>query len=74
MNSRDLRAMRKGKAARKFAALAEPVAPPVEMDEAFFLRADLVYAAARDDGSLERAREHAALVAQQNYLEKTQGR
>ena len=45
MNSRELRAMRKDKAARKFAALAVPEAPPVEFDELFFQRADLSFEA-----------------------------
>jgi hypothetical protein len=39
--------------------------PPVEMDEAFFARSDLAYARARDDGSLERDRDHRALADQQ---------
>jgi hypothetical protein len=65
MNGRELRAARKDKIARKFAAMAEPVAPPVEMDDAYFLRSDLAYASARDSGELERSRDHAALQAQQ---------
>jgi hypothetical protein len=40
VNGRELRAARKDKLARRFAALAEPVAPPVEMDEHFFARVD----------------------------------
>ncbi len=48
MNSRELRAMRKDKAARKFAALAVPEAPPVELDEQFFARSDLSFEALRD--------------------------
>jgi hypothetical protein len=38
--------------------------PPVELDEVFFARADLAYAHARADGSLDRAKEHRALVEQ----------
>jgi hypothetical protein len=56
VNGRELRAARKQKIAMRFAALAEPVAPPVEMDEAFFLSADLAYTSARDSGALERER------------------
>jgi hypothetical protein len=44
-------------------------APPVERD-AFFARADLAYAAARDSGELERARDHAALCEQVPAVEQ----
>jgi hypothetical protein len=50
---------------RNDTAMGLITAPPVEMDEAFFSRADQAYARARDDGSLERARDHKALQAQQ---------
>jgi hypothetical protein len=39
--------------------------PPVEMDERFFLRADLDYARDRASGKHERDRERWALQAQQ---------
>lgn len=64
MTGRELRTARKEKAVRKFAALADPVAPSVEMDDEFFRRDDLAYARSREDGSLERARDHRALEAQ----------
>lgn len=64
MNSRELRAMRKDKAARKFAALAAPAAPPVEFDEEVFQRADAAYEAAKADGSLTRFRDERALAEQ----------
>lgn len=50
MNSRELRAMRKDKAAHKFDALAAPAPPPVEFDELFYERADFAFDAikARD--------------------------
>lgn len=64
MNSRQLRALRKDKVARKFAALAEPDAPPVEMDEAFFQRSDLETLAAKEVDSYGTRNEARAMDLQ----------
>lgn len=61
MNTRQLRALRKDKVARKFAALADPVAPPVEFDEEVFLRADLAEPSAQE---LAERNDRRALLAQ----------
>lgn len=43
-------------------------APPVELDEAFFERADLAYAQAKQSGELDRRRLHRAHELQQQRL------
>jgi hypothetical protein len=53
---------------RNDTAMGLITAPPVEMDELFFARADALYAQSRDDGYLQRARDHEALQAQQQRL------